>query len=277
MQLQLLHQADCGGFVARGDLVGTLGGVDGRIGADGAEGVAQFGIRLALDQMFALLGFDGGVVEVGVDVFQRAEFLHKAQSRLFADAPHARDVVGRVSHQALYLDELFGLDAVFFLNGVHVHGDGLAPPHDGGGQQDGRALADQLQAVAVSGGKEAVIPAGIAGRRQCAQNVVGLPALGRHLTIAQIGEQLFQHRHLLRQLFGHSVPGGLVAVVHLVPERWRTQIECHGDLVGLGVLEQGEQNIQKAKNGVGVAAVLGGQQLDAKKCAVGDAVAVDDQ
>ncbi len=91
------------------------------------------------------------------------------------------------------------------------------------------------------------------------------PALGRHGAVAQVGQKLFQHRHLLGQLFGHPVAGGLVAVIHLVAERGGPQVERHGHLVGVALLEQGEQDIQKAINGVGIAAVLGGQQLDAKK------------
>ena len=71
--------------------------------------------------------------------------------------------------------------------------------------------------------------------------------------------------------------GGLVAVVHLVAEGGSLQVKGHGHLVGFTLLEQGEQDIQKAIDGVGVSSVLGGQQLDAKKSTVGNAVAVNDQ
>lgn len=71
--------------------------------------------------------------------------------------------------------------------------------------------------------------------------------------------------------------GGLVAVVHLVAEGGGFEVESHSHLVGLRFFEQGEQDIQKAENGVGIAAVFGGQQLDAVKGTVGDAVAVNDQ
>jgi hypothetical protein len=36
------------------------------------------------------------------------------------------------------------------------------------------------------------------------------------------------------------------------------EVEGHSHLVGLGFFEQGEQDIQKAENGVGIAAVFGG-------------------
>ena len=71
--------------------------------------------------------------------------------------------------------------------------------------------------------------------------------------------------------------GALVAVVHFVAEGGVLQIESNGHLVGLTLPEQGIHNIQKAEDGIGIAAVLGGQQLDAVKGTVGDAVAVNDQ
>ena len=95
--------------------------------------------------------------------------------------------------------------------------------------------------------------------------------------VAQRGQKLFEHRHLRGQLVGHLVAGGLVAVIHLVAEGGGLEVEGHGHLVGFAFLEQGEQDIQKAENGVGIAAVFGGQQLDAVKGTVGDAVAVNDQ
>ena len=152
VNLQLLQQTHGGGLVALAHGVAALGRVDGRIGADGAQRVAQLGHGLVLHEVLPLLGLDALVVEVGVHALQRAEGLHQAQGGLFADALHARDVVGGVAHQALHLNELFGLNAIFFVDGVHVHGHGLAAAHHGGGQQHRGGVAHQLQAVAVSSG-----------------------------------------------------------------------------------------------------------------------------
>ena len=277
VDLQLLQHAHGFGLVALADGVGPLGGVDGRIGADGAQGVAQLGQLAAFQQMFPLLRLDALVVDVLIHPFQRTEVLHEGEGGLFADAPHAWDIVGSIAHQALDLDELLGLDAVFFADGVHIHGHGLAAAQRCGGQQHRGGVAHQLQAVAVSRGKEAVVLPGRAGGGQRAQDVVGFPAFGGDDAIAQVREDLLQHRHLLGQLVRHTVAGGLVALVHLVAEGGGLQVKGHGHFVGLGLLQQGEHDIQKAENGVGITAVLGGQQLDAEKGTVGDAVAVNDQ
>ena len=277
VDLQLLQKPHGGGFVALAHGVGTLGGVDGGIGADGAQRVAQLGHGLVLQQVLPLLGLDALVVNVLVHALQRAEGLHQREGGLFADALHAGDVIRGIAHQALHLDKLLRRKAVFFLNGVLVHHHGLAAPHHGGSQQHGGALAYQLQAVPVSGGKETVVLPGGAGSSQCTQNIVRFPAFGGNGAVAKVCQQLFEHRHLLRQFLGHGVAGGFVAIVHFMPEGGSFQIKSHGHLVRLALLEQGEQNVQKAIDGVGVTSVLGGQQLDAVKSAVGNAVAVNDQ
>ena len=54
-----------------------------------------------------------------------------------SDAPHAREIIGGIAHQALHLNELSGRDTVFFLNGVHIHRHRFAASHDSGGKQHG--------------------------------------------------------------------------------------------------------------------------------------------
>ncbi len=128
VELQLLHQPDGFGLVALAHGIGTLGGVDRGVGADGAERVAQLCHGAVFGQMLPLLGLDGlvsSVVEVGVDPAETAVFLDEGKGTLLADALHARDVVGGVAHEALHVDELAGRDAVFLLHGVHVHGDAV--------------------------------------------------------------------------------------------------------------------------------------------------------
>ena len=53
-------------------------------------------------------------VDVLVHAVQRAKVLHKGQGGLFTNALHARNIIRSIAHQALHLNELSGLDAVFF-------------------------------------------------------------------------------------------------------------------------------------------------------------------
>ena len=88
VELQLLHQPDGFSLVALAHGIGALGGVDGGVGADGAQRVAQLCHGAVFGQMLPLLGLDGlvsGVVEVGVYPLETAVFLDEGKGTLLAD------------------------------------------------------------------------------------------------------------------------------------------------------------------------------------------------
>ena len=252
--------------------VGGRVGLDGRVLADRAQHIGQVGLVAVGGQLGALPRLDGLVVDVVIDALQTAELRNQRQRGFFADAGHAGDVVRRIAHQALDVDELRRLDAVLLADGGGVHEDGLFV----GRQQNRRCIVHKLQAVAVTGSQQRRAARGLARCGQRAENIVGLPARLADLHKAKVGQQLLQNRHLLGQLLGHAVAGGLVAVVGGVAERRRALIPRDGDGVGLVRRQQVEQYILEAVDGVGVAAILRRQQLDAEKRAVDQAVAVQD-
>ena len=134
--------------------------------------------------------------------------------------------------------------------------------------------ADELQRVPVAGGQHTLVAPRFARGAERTQNVVGLvPFAGDHL-VTQIGQQLFQNGHLISQFLGHALALGFVAVVQFVAEGGGFQVESDGHLVGVLLGLQFHQDIHKAHQGVGVAAVFCCQQLDAVKGAVDNAVAV---
>ena len=244
---------------------------------DLGQSAGHAGLGLVFRQLFALAGLDAAVLQVGVYPVQAAEGGDQGKGGLFADARHAGDIVAGVPHEGLDLDELFGLHPVFFPHGGFVHHHRLAAAHLGGSQQNGHAGGGQLQAVPVTGGDAALVPPGGAGGGQSAQDVVGLPALPADHHKAQSRQQFLQRRQLVGQLLGHALAGALVLVVHLVAEGGGLEVKGDGHLVGGLVGQKFGQNIQKSINGVGVAAVVGGEQLDAVKGAVDDAVSVQNQ
>ena len=244
--------------------------VDGRGAHDARQRAAHLGLLAPGLQLCAHALFDARVVQMPVHALQRAERLDQRQRRLFADARHAGDVVGAVAHQAFHVDHLRGGHAVALAHGVLVDALGL------------RALvlhahgpAHQLEAVAVARGDDALVAARAARGGQRAQDVVGFVPLARDDLVAQRRQHLLEHGHLGGQLVRHALALGFVARVHLVAEGRGFQIEGHGHLVGR--LRAGEfcEDIEKTDEGVGVAPVAGGQQLDAVERAVDDAVAVD--
>ena len=73
--LEVQHQADGGGLVPLAGAVGAGGRLDRRVGADGAEGIAELGVGFVGFQVGPLAGLDGRVVQMLIDAFQAAELL----------------------------------------------------------------------------------------------------------------------------------------------------------------------------------------------------------
>jgi len=87
-------------------------------------------------------------------------------------------------------------------------------------------------------------------------------------------QRFLQKRHLHGQLLRHRLALGLVALVHLVPEGRRGQVEGHAERIRHLALEELLQNGQEAVHRVRRRAVRRVQGPDAVKGAIYDAVAV---
>ena len=98
-----------------------------------------------------------------------------------------------------------------------------------------------------------------------------------HLHKTQVVQQFLDHRQLLGQLLRHTVAGGLVPVIGFVAEGGGLPVPGDGDGVGAVGVQQVQKNVLEPEDGVGVAAVLGGQYPDAEKCTVQQTVAVQYQ
>ena len=154
-----------------------------------------------------------------------------------------------------------GVKAVLGPEGVgrHVLGGGAA--HAGGHQLDGGVVGDQLERVLVAGDHDGVPPGGGVLGGNGAHQVVRLPAV--HLVDGDVhgGQDILQNGHLAGQLIGHSLPGGLVAVIGQVAEGGGLAVKGDAQGVGLALVQQLAQNIQKAEDGVGGLTGAGGEIL----------------
>ena len=154
-----------------------------------------------------------------------------------------------------------GIKAVFFPEGVgrHVLGGGAA--HAGGHQLDRGVVGDQLEGVLVAGDHDGVPSGGGILGGDGAHQVVRLPAV--HLVDGDVhgGQHVLQNGHLAGQLVGHSLPGGFVAVIGQVAEGGSLAVKGDAQGVGVAVVQQLAQDIQKAEDGVGRLAGAGGKIL----------------
>ena len=206
-----------------------------------------------------------------------AVLLDEGKGGLFPDPRHTGDVVRAVPHQGLGFDQLKGLHPVLFPHRLRGHGEILGPPGPGGGQNDGDLLVHQLEGVPVPGEKEGFPVLFLGGPGEGSQDVVGLVPGAFHHRPPQGGQQFLDHRQLLGQLRGHPLPLGLVAVVQLVAEGGGGQVKGKDRHVRLQLLQQLEDNVEEAVDGVGVLPVFGGEKFDAVKGPVQDAVGIHDE
>ena len=203
-----------------------------------------------------------------------AEPQEQLPGRLGSHTGNPGDVVRAIPHEAFQIHQNGGREAILRLEGrlVIAVGRGLAAL--GQEQLHLHMGVDELQAVPVPGDHHAVPVLLAAPLAHGADDVVCLPALALQDGNVHGPEDLLQKGHLLGQLLGHPMAGGLIAVVPQVAEGGALEVKGHADPIGALLLLHALQDVQEAKNGVGVQPLPGGQGPDAVKRPVDHAVAV---
>ena len=244
------------------------------IAVDGGKPEAVLRGLLAVLQLGTGALFDTLVVDVRVHALERAEIVQQLHGGLFTDTGHARNVVRRIAHERLEVDQANRVEAVFLTESGGVVGliGGLS--HAGGDQHNGRAAADQLQAVPVTGYDHAGVAVLVRAAADGAEQVVGLVARLFAAGNAQGIEHLLCQRQLCGQLIRHALAGCLVGGEFKVTEGFLLHVKADDGAVGLLLVLQFEQRSQKAVNRVGGQSLVVGQLPDAVERAVQYAVAV---
>ena len=168
------------------------------------------------------------------------------------------------------------LKAILFLECLwrHVSGGGL--PHAGGHQLYGGVLVHQLEGVLVAGDDDGLPALPLVDGGNGADEVVGLPA-GKLIAGNVHGVQhLPDNGKLGGQVLGHGLALRLILSIGQVAEGRRLQVKGTAQGVGVFLLHQLEQNIEKTEDGVGGSPIPGGQGANAVKGPVQDGVAVND-
>ena len=240
---------------------------------DGGDLLAHQAGHAPVEELFALLALEVRV-RVVEHVLQRPIGGKQLDSRLFADARHAGNVVAGVAHQSLEVGNLLRGDAKVLEHPLRRVAHDLA--HAALGVEHAGGFADQLHGVAVARDQQGGNTRLLAAARHRAQDVVRLEAGAGELAYSH-RRQAFAHQIKLRaQLRGGRLAPGLVFAVIGMAERRPVQVEGDRQIRGLLRLHDLEQHREKAKNGVGEHAVLVLQRRQRVKCAVHQAVAVDD-
>ena len=245
-----------------------------RIGEDRREVIALPCAFLALSQLFDDAGLGVKLRQETVNFVNAAVLLNERHRRLFADAGNARDVVARVAHECLEVNDVDRLKAVLLGKALGRHALRGGLPHAGGDELDGRVLRDELKRILVTRRCHAVPARRLAFARDGADEIVRLVA--RQLIARDVHrvEYLLHHRKLHRQLLGHPLALGLVALILQMAEGRLASVEGHAHRVGPLLVLQPRHRDQKAVNGLRVKPVLRRQGTDAVVGAIEDRVAV---
>ena len=193
--------------------------LDRNVAVDGHQLLAEQNVVAIVLERFAIsFLFDfGGAIERLLD---RAETLDEFDRTFVADAGSAGNVVDGVAAQGHDVDDALGRHTEDFLDFGRVANQIVL-----GRIQDQHAVVDQLQHVLVAGDHvdRVRLRGGFAGER--ADHVVGFVA-GQLEDRNAVGlERAPDVGHLLRQIGGHLVAIGFVAVVFDFLKGLRLQIE----------------------------------------------------
>ena len=96
--------------------------VERHVAVDGGKPVAVLRGLLAVLQLGARTLFDALVLDIRVHALERAEIVQQLHGGLFTDAGHTGNVVRRISHERLEVNQANRVEAVFLAEGGGVIG-----------------------------------------------------------------------------------------------------------------------------------------------------------
>ena len=209
-----------------------------------------------------------------IDTVQRAEFVQQITGGLRSHPGYAGNVVRAVAHQSLEIHQPRRRKAVFRFKYLRRIIQRRCLPALRADKFDRHMRIDQLQAVAVSCQDDAVPVLFAARGRYRPDDIVRLPALTLVNRDIHRSKDLLHDRHLHGKLLRHPVPRRLVAFILQVAEGRPVQIEGNTERIRLFLRGYFLQNVQKAEDRIRIQAVTRRQRTYPVKCAVDDAVAV---
>ena len=197
------------------------------------------------------------------------------RGRLGADARHAWDVVGRIAHESLEVDELQRLKAVLLLEGRRVVildlRDALL------GQEDAQIRPHELQGVAVTRDDAHIVALGRSLRRERADDVIGLVVVFLEERDAHVRGELAQKRELREEFLRRLVARAFVVGIALRAEGVAALVKGQHHEVGLLLGHELRQHVREAEDGPRRLAVRVAETRQCVKGTEDQAAAVEDE
>ena len=180
-----------------------------------------------------------------VQIVEAAEFLDQRRRGFLADARHAFDIVDRIAHQRLDVDERTRLDAEALAHLARAGGfvaHRIPQPH---------MRPDHLHEVLVGGDDHRIDLFLDPGGRQRGDHVVGLVALAHDALDPERVDHAIDVGNLHLQIVGRLGAVGLVFGEQVVAEGSLGRIENRADMGRMLLLDELEEHPDEAEHRVG--------------------------
>ena len=210
-------------------------------------------------------------IEMLIHRLERAELLDECLRSFFADAGHTGNVVDGVAHDGHDFDDLVGRDAERFFHSFRV------VEHLAAGVVEADAVADELEEILVRGGDDDVVAAVARSAGERADQVVRFPVFDSDDRNVKAFQHFVDEGELHREVVRHRTAIFLVVRERLMPRLRRSDVEGHGDVIRVVVLEQLLERGGEAVDRVGGQAGGIGQAANGEIGAVDVVGAVDEE
>ena len=196
------------------------------------------------------------IIEPLIYRVEASEIGYELKSGLFAYSRNPGYIVGRISHQSLDVNKLLGLDSVGFLKERPVKARGLLRFY----QKHAGFIVYKLKRITVTRKNIRLnIPLNSHSRKRT-ENIICLVALKRYNLASHTLHTKLCIRKLNGKLIRHSLSGGLIALVHFMPEGRSLQIKRYRAIIGLQRGYLPFNDICHSVNRVSIKTVFVGQQ-----------------
>ncbi len=193
----------------------------------------------------------------------------------FTDSRNARNIVGGIPHQRFQFNDLRRSHLIYGFYICRMIILDLRDALPGLRHPDQDPVRGDLQKIPVSRHNNRIQPFCLALSRHRPKQVIRLIALLHQKRNSHGGNQFLQNGNLLPKFIRHPFSRPFIGLIHLMPERRRTQVKCHHQIIRFFLIQDPEHNIQKAIDSIRMKPFCIRQIRHSVKCPVYYAVAVN--
>ena len=175
-------------------------------------------------------------IRMGMNFLNTSVVFNECCSRLLSDSRHSRNIICRIPHQSLYIDELLRCDLISILNIQSIVILYLRTGLLGLRNPDSDMICRKLEQIAISRYHRYLHSFPLAHSGKCSQQIIRLISFHFYDTDSHCCKHLLNQWHLLPQRIIHRCPGPLVRLIHFMTKSRCMYIKCNSQIIRLLLL-----------------------------------------